>query len=96
MASGSECKMDWTRRIRRGVSEAILLSARIHPVELHRKWRDSGTWAYVACLRFASDRSRAAPQVSVQLQLNAVYNLVEKSQQLSADFMLVCNWTDPR
>jgi hypothetical protein len=34
--------------------------------------------------------------VSVQLQLNAVYNLVEKSQQLSADFMLVCNWTDPR
>ena len=35
-------------------------------------------------------------QVSVALQLNAIFNLVEKSQQLSADFILLSNWTDLR
>lgn len=40
--------------------------------------------------------SCARGQISLQLQLNAIYNLVEKSQQLSADFMLVSTWTDLR
>ncbi len=34
-------------------------------------------------------------QVSVNLQLNAIFNLNEKSQQLSADFTLISTWFDP-
>ena len=34
--------------------------------------------------------------MSLELQLNSVFNLVEKSQQLSADFTLLSNWTDLR
>ena len=36
------------------------------------------------------------PQVSVQLQLACIYNLVEKSQQFQADFELISTWTDAR
>ena len=36
------------------------------------------------------------PQVSVALQLNAIFDFNQQSQQLSADFMLVTNWTDKR
>jgi hypothetical protein len=32
----------------------------------------------------------------VNLQLNAIFNLNEKSQQLSADFALISSWFDPR
>ena len=35
-------------------------------------------------------------QVSVDFQLNSIYNVVEKSQSLNADFMLITTWTDPR
>ena len=35
-------------------------------------------------------------QVTVNLQINSIFNLNEKSQQLSADFTLISNWTDPR
>jgi hypothetical protein len=34
-------------------------------------------------------------QVNVNLQLNAIFNLNEKSQQLSADFALISSWFDP-
>ena len=34
-------------------------------------------------------------QVTVNLQLNALFNLAEKSQQLSADFTLISAWLDP-
>eukprot|EP00291_Cryptomonas_curvata_P009097 CAMPEP_0172190890 /NCGR_PEP_ID=MMETSP1050-20130122/23372_1 /TAXON_ID=233186 /ORGANISM="Cryptomonas curvata, Strain CCAP979/52" /LENGTH=835 /DNA_ID=CAMNT_0012865829 /DNA_START=620 /DNA_END=3127 /DNA_ORIENTATION=- len=34
--------------------------------------------------------------VSVEFQLNSIYNVVEKSQQLSADFMLISTWSDSR
>ena len=32
----------------------------------------------------------------MNLQLNAIFNLNEKSQQLSADFTLISSWFDPR
>jgi hypothetical protein len=35
-------------------------------------------------------------QVSVALQLNAIFEFNQQSQQLKADFMLISNWTDPR
>ena len=35
-------------------------------------------------------------QVSVALQLNAIFDFNQQSQQLKADFMLVTNWTDSR
>jgi hypothetical protein len=35
-------------------------------------------------------------QVSVALQLNAIFEFDQQSQQLKADFMLVTNWTDSR
>jgi hypothetical protein len=35
-------------------------------------------------------------QVSVEFQLNSIYNVVEKSQQLNADFMLISSWSDSR
>jgi hypothetical protein len=31
----------------------------------------------------------------VNLQINSIFNLNEKSQQLSADFALISTWTDP-
>ena len=38
----------------------------------------------------------AAPQVSVELQLNSIYNLVEKGQSFQSDFILISTWFDPR
>jgi hypothetical protein len=35
-------------------------------------------------------------QVSVALQLSAIFEFNQQSQQLKADFMLVTNWTDSR
>jgi hypothetical protein len=32
----------------------------------------------------------------VALQLNAIFNFNQQSQQLKADFMLITNWTDSR
>ncbi len=32
----------------------------------------------------------------MELQLNAIFGFDEQAQQLSADFMLVTNWTDRR
>ena len=34
--------------------------------------------------------------MSVDFQLNSIYNVVEKSQSLNADFMLISSWIDKR
>jgi hypothetical protein len=34
--------------------------------------------------------------VSVALQLSAIFDFNQQSQQLKADFMLITNWTDSR
>ena len=36
------------------------------------------------------------PQVSVGLQLNSIYNLVEKGQSFQSDFILISTWFDSR
>ena len=38
---------------------------------------------------------RRGAQITVNVQLNAIFNLAEKSQQLSADFTLISSWVDP-
>ncbi len=35
-------------------------------------------------------------QVYVDMQMNSIYNLVEKNQQYNADFQLVVSWNDAR
>ncbi len=41
-------------------------------------------------------RAGGRRQVSVALQLNAIFDFNQQSQQLRADFMLISNWTDLR
>ena len=78
----------WSRRVLQPTRVCLTRT----PVETVRRLRARAARAS----RASVDCARVAAQVSVDLQLNAIYNLVEKSQQLNADFMLISNWFDSR